>query len=224
MCAYRRVTEEAFGQEVTFYELAGSDWKRSDARDVTAWFDADNMSQSPDETNGRQLRRICRLIKKFSKSRKSWTIQILGGFGITKLVTERYAKNADREDVALYDTMKAIRDRLAISLVVTHPVTPNETITNGFDDSKAKFLKDRLSDAIEWLKPLFEPECTRNRALKCWDDVFNTDFFSKRGADETPKSASASLDASSFLTSGLLKSAAAAATPSISKDGGGRYA
>jgi hypothetical protein len=178
---YRRVTtKDAWGRETYHHELASSEWKRSDARDVTDWFENENTQKSPDADNGRQLRRIARQIKKFARSRDSWSRQILSGFGITKLVTECFHGDADREDVALYETMKAIRDRLIYNLVVAHPVTPNETITNGTDDARASFLRDRLGEAIETLAPLLQADCTRKQALKCWDKAFATDFFSER--------------------------------------------
>ena len=163
---YRRVvTKDLWGNEQVHHELAGADWKRSDARDVNDWFDEENQRQSPDTNNGRQLRRICRSIKKFAKSRASWKGQIAGGFMITKLVTECYTANAGREDTALYDTMKAIRDRLELSLVVKHPVTPNDAITNSDADLKARVLKEKLSDAISWLEILFDPSCTRKQGI-----------------------------------------------------------
>lgn len=189
---YRRVTTKDFwGNETYHFELASSDWKRSDARDVTNWFNTENTEQSPDTDNGRQLRRVVRQIKKYSRSRTSWGGQILSGFGITKLVTECFRGNADREDRALRDTMKAIRDRLNLSLVVAHPVTPNETITKGTDDARARFLRDRLTEAVDALAPLFDADCTRTKALKCWDKVFATTFFSDR--DESKSRAQASL-------------------------------
>jgi hypothetical protein len=226
--AYRRVVgKDLFGKEVIHHELASSDWKRSDARDVTSWFEGENNKQSPDTTNGRQLRRVTRQIKKFAKSRASWQGSILSGFGITKLVTEHFRKNAAREDESLYDTMKAIRDRLKWNLVVQHPVTPNETITNGPDDPKAKCLRDKLTDALSWLEPLFEPDCTREKALKCWDKVFATTYFIDRLDKEKKSEANA---ASSFgpaiLTAGLLKESAisSGAEAAVKKEGGGRYA
>jgi hypothetical protein len=185
---YRRVT---FGNESYRHELASSEWKPSDARDVTEWFETANDNLSPDVDNGRQLRRVVRQIKKYARSRESWKSQILSGFGITKLVTECFRGDANREDKALYDTMKAMRDRLNRSLVVAHPVTPNETITSGTDDARARFLRDRLSEAIEMLAPLFEYGCTRKQALKCWDKVFATTFFSER--EEARAKAAASL-------------------------------
>ena len=121
-----------------------------------------------------------RSIKKYARSRDSWKSQILSGFGITKLVTECFRGDAGREDKALYDTMKAIRDRLKWNLVVDHPVTPNETITSGTDDARARFLRDKLNEAIDTLAPLFEHGCARKRALKCWDKVFATTFFGER--------------------------------------------
>jgi hypothetical protein len=225
---YRLVTvKNIFGQDERYAELASSDWKRSDARDVTEWFDGENQRQSPDTTNGRQLRRVTREIKKFARSRPSWESQILSGFGITKLVTEEYRPNAQREDKALYDTMKAIRDRLRWNLVVVHPVTKGDTITKGNDDPKARFLREKLTEAIDNLGPLFEADCTREKALKCWDKVFNTDYFigrlEKAAANESSAAASA---VPNVLTSGMLRDAGSApgVREAVRKEGGGRYA
>ncbi len=223
---YRQVVEtDSFGREVTVNELAAADWVRSDAREVTAWFDAENMRQSPDTSNGRQLRRVTRQIKKFARSRSSWKTPILSGFGITKLVTECYYRDAQREDQSLYYTMKAIRDRLKYDLVVKHPITPNETLTKGDDDSRARFLRDKLSDAIDWLAPLFDSGCTRKEALKCWDKVFATAYFSdRRGDDEAEETAAKNGPA--ILTSGLIREFGSAPSvhAAVRKEGGGRYA
>jgi hypothetical protein len=185
---YRRVTtKDIFGSESSHHELASSDWKRSDARDVSKWFEDENARQSPDTVNGRQLRRVVREIKKYARSRESWSGQILSGFGITKLVTECFRGDILREDRALYETMKAIRDRLNWNLVVKHPITPDQTITKGKDDSRARFLRARLAEAIEALAPLFEHDCTRSKALKCWDKVYATTFFSDRNEPKSEK-------------------------------------
>jgi hypothetical protein len=198
MPVYRRIVyEDARGDLYYYYELASTHWKRSDARDVTKWFEEQNNNQSPDTINGRQLRRIVRQIKKFARSRESWKGQILSGFGITKLVSECYIGDANREDIALYETMKAIRDRLNWSLEISHPVTPNETITKDAKDARARFLRDRLTEAISTLAPFFGSGCTRANALKCWDRVFATTFFSDR-TDLTAKAAPSLLRAPSI--------------------------
>ena len=158
--------------------------------------------KSPDTTNGRQLRRLVRRIKKYARSRPSWSGQILGGFGITALVVECYRANLSREDTALYDSMSAIRNRLKWNLTVKHPATPNETITKGDADARAKFLRDRLTEAIKALDPLFDPIVRTRRPLKCWDKVFSATFFSDRDVPEKDANA------------GLLKTATVAPSAS----------
>jgi hypothetical protein len=222
---YRRVTtKDALGNESVHHELASTDWKRSDARDVTDWFEGENDAKSPDQENGGQLRRISRHIKKYARSRDSWGKQILSGFGITKLVSECFRGNAEREDSALHDTMKAMRDRLKFNLVVNHPVTPGETITSGNDDPKARFLRDRLTEALDNLAPLHEHDCTRATALKCWDKVYATTFFTGRLETAFETAAKAAVASPAVVTAGLLSDAAAASRAAVRKEGGGRYA
>lgn len=223
MPVYRkRVQKRMFGGDEEIFELAGADWKRSDARLVTDWFNAENQKQSPDTENGRQLRRITRLIKKYAQSRASWKGLIASGFAITKLVTECYKPDADREDSALRYTMEAIKNRLDWNLVVKHPTTPNETISNGDDDPKLRFLRDKLKQALADLDILNDKDCTRKQALKAWDKVFSTDFFSERDEPRTTKAASSGR---AILTSGMIGSLAASADASpVRKEGGGRFA
>ena len=213
---YRRlVTSTIFG-EVIHYELAASSgWKRSDARDVSKWYE-DERGKSAD---GQQLRRINRYLKKYARSRQSWRAGILSGFGISVLVVERF-RHHEREDRALYETMVAIRDRLNWNLEVAHPVTPGDHITGGTDDARARSFRDKLTDAIDALQPLFDPDCTRERALECWDKVFATTFFSERLEDEKR----ASVAAPAIVTSAAILSSTAPAVAAVSTAGGGRHA
>ena len=214
---YRQVvTSTIFGEEEIHYELAASSgWKRSDARDVTEWYEEARSNSA----NGTLLRQINRCLKKYARSRKSWRSGILSGFGISVLAVERY-RNNKREDRALYDTMVAIRDRLNWNLEVAHPVTPGEYITDGADDAKARSFRDKLTDAINSLQPLFDTDCTREKALKCWDKVFATTFFSKRFEDEQR----ASVAAPAVVSSTSLLSSTSTAEGAVSNVGGGRYA
>ena len=237
---YRKVTEKnVLGQEETWYELASTEWKRSDPLGVTNWFNDENKRQSPDKNNGGQLRRTTRYLKAFAGSRESWRPRIASGFMITKLVTEQYRPNAAREDKALYDSMVAIRDRLEWNLEIDHPTVQGEKLTKGPDDAQSRFLRDKLDWAIDELGVLFEPRCTREQALKAWDKVFSTDFFITRlsTAESTEKSASRSAElgtaaavgvAAAGLTAAILsgRTSAEARTPDkpVDKRGGGRYA
>ena len=222
---YRQVTEtNILGEEETHYELASTDWKRSDPLAVTDWFLTANKKQSPDAENGGQLRRIVRLLKAFARSRTSWHDRIATGFMITKLVVEKYKADATYEDKALYNTMVAIRDRLNWGLEIQHPTVENEMLTKGPDDSRTKFLLEKLNRAIDKLAVLFDSSCTREQALKAWDNVFDTDFFIERLADdegETSKGEGTGSASSVLLIKGAER---AAAEEPVDKSGGGRYA
>lgn len=231
---YRKVkTTNIWGEEKVHYEIASTDWKKSDPAEVNRWFKRENERQSPDDTNGRQLRRDTRLSKAFARSRESWRPRIATGFMITTLiVNECYRPNAAREDKALHDTMVAIRDRLNWDLEIKHPTVEGEMLTSGPDDARTKFLREKLDWAIGELDVLFDPDCTREQALKAWDKVFNTTFFSdRREAENTAEQeaegtgAAAGALAAGVAASRLIKGAEqAAAEEPVDKRGGGRYA
>jgi hypothetical protein len=213
---YRRVvTDTVFGEEVQYELAASSGWKRSDARDVSHWYEEERAGSA----DGIQLRRINRDLKKYARSRRSWRGAILSGFGISVLTTEKFRVN-DREDRALYDTMVAIRDRLNWKPVIAHPVTPGDTITSGSDDAKVRCFGEKLTEAIDTLAPLFDADCTREKALKCWDKLFATTFFTERLEEEQR----ASVATPAIIGSTALMSATAAAASAISSAGGGRHA
>lgn len=130
---------------------------------------------------------MVRDLKKFARSRRDWKDQIASGFIITKLASECYAPNKEREDVALRDTMRAIDNRLCTSLEVAHPVTPGIRLTKGSNDDTTKFLHDKLKQALADLAVLDDAKCTRKQALAAWDKAFNTSFFSTRLETETSK-------------------------------------
>ncbi len=211
---YRRIVDQNdSGQEETRIELAGSDWRVSNPLAVTDWFLDANRGQSPDNDNGGQLRRIVRLLKGFARSRPSWRDHMATGFMITKLVVEKYSINPAREDMALYDTMVAVRDRLRSDLEIAHPTVAGEMLTRSATDSRTKFLRDKLNWAIEELAVLSQWDCSRERALNAWDTAFNSTFFIDRL--ETGE-----------VTAGLLIKGAeeVAARKPVDKRGGGRYA
>ena len=213
---YRRVVTSTVFSEEAYYELAASSgWKRSDARDVTDWYE-DERAKAAD---GQQLRRLNRDLKKYARSRHSWRAGILSGIGISVLVIERFRQN-NREDRALYDTMVAIRGRLDWDLEVAHPVTPGDYITSGADDARARSFRDKLTDAIDALQQLFKTDCTREHALKCWDKVFATTFFSERLENEQR----ASVTAPAIIGSAALLSSTSGAADAVNSAGGGRSA
>ena len=215
---YRKVkTKDPWtGEETIHYELASSYWKESDPAEVTRWFTDENMRQSPDNTNGHQLRRLTRLCKAFARSRESWRSRIATGFMITTLIVkECYRANIQREDKALYDTMVAMRDRLDWNLEITHPINPGENLTKDSKEGRTRFLREKLDWAIGELQVLIEVNCIRSQALEVWGKVFNTTYFGDTFDD-------AAHDLRSDI---LIKNGENAATRQpVDKHGGGRYA
>ncbi|PCJ61181.1 MAG: hypothetical protein COA65_02375 [Rhodospirillaceae bacterium] len=230
---YRKVkTKNISGEEEIYYEIASSDWKKADPVEVTHWFNRENECQSPDTTNGRQLRRQTRLNKALARSRESWRPRIATGFMITTLiVNECYRPNAKREDRSLYDTMVAMQGHLKWNLEIEHPTVQDEKLTKGSNDACTRLLREKLDWLIDELQVLFESDCTREKALKAWDKVFNTDFFSTRLKDAEDKEKSthdgaATADFSAGLTTAILTNRSEAREPDrpVEKQGGGRYA
>ena len=159
-------------------ELASSDWKGSSPSEITEWYNNAVCELSPDTTNGRQLRRETRLVKAYKDSRNSWKSRTASGFIVSVLIVENYVAD-DRDDVSLYETMKAIYNRLNWGLEVANPVR-DEMLTKGVDDPRTKFLREKLGETLNHLEILFDSECTRLEALKAWNKVFQHKFWMDR--------------------------------------------
>ena len=220
---YRVVKTRGLTGSRTYCELAGATWKRSDPQSVTAWLrDADAARSQGNDSGVGQLRRIVRLLKSFARSRSSWHGRIASGFMITKLVVEQYQPNF-REDLALFNTAVAIRDRLVRNLEVDHPTVRGEMLTRGPDDARARFLLEKLEMAIHRLKPLLAANCGRAQALNGWDAFFDSTFFSMRNGQQGSRKTDRT---PATTTSAPLVRRDRRTTPSspVDKRGGERYA
>ncbi len=183
---YRRYTS---GWGNTILEHAGaSGWAARNPEDITNWFSEQIEAQSPGgmvdrflgiEVQPKQLRRIVRFLKWFARSRSSWSLP--GGMIMTTLVCEVYRPDRKRDDVALYDTMVALRKRLKGSLKVSNPVDSSQELTARAEClSQVTRLRDRLADTIEKLSILNDPTCTEVKARSAWNAVFNSDFWEEK--------------------------------------------
>src|SRR3546814_20077590 len=95
---YRIVsTTEANGDETEHFELASNDeWVKSDARGVTRWFNHIVGELNQGESDGRQMRRVTKLSKKFAHPH-DWKEQTTRGIGSTKLDVVPFALIADKK-------------------------------------------------------------------------------------------------------------------------------
>lgn len=207
--SYRRIeVKDPWSGAVTErFELASSDWKISDPREVTKWFKRQNKALSPDfsDSDGQYLR-VVKLLKMFARSRSSWKGQIATGFMITKLAADHFYPHASRDDISLRNVMKNIEAR--VQRDIAHPTLPDEKI-GGDDDPRLKFFKAKLKENLEHLLVLDDQECTHEDAMNAWDRVFSTDWFSEQPDPDGGESASAG-------------TVGAPSSP-VQKRGGGRY-
>ena len=182
LAVHRRYLDQV-GLEVI--EHAGVEWKPRDPMEITNWFNNLVNELSPSKTNGatvsdEQMRRIVQLLKMFAKSRESWKLP--GGLIISTLVAEVYlnARDYHRDDVALYNTLNSISNRLQLSTDVYNPVDGTQKLT--YKDeyiNQVERLKDQLEKAKEWLQPLFASSCTTEKAIKAWKQFFNHSYWSE---------------------------------------------
>ena len=170
---YRTYKED---DENEIKELAASDWKNSDPDKITNWFKDSVVAKSPDETNGRQMRRLVCLIKKWACSRDSWNLPC--GLVLSTLVDEKYCSALNRDDESFVSTLKSVRDRLVTNKIVYNPVDNNEKFSDG-REHQIQNLYDKLDTWLPVLEVLEEKDCTKNKAMNAWNSFFHTDYFDK---------------------------------------------
>jgi hypothetical protein len=173
-----RIREERDGEDGVqeIYELAGNGgWDASDARATTRWFKGKVADLNKAKVGrGDQMRRVVRLTKGFARSRGGWKELTTSGIVITMLVVDHFVPCDGRDDEALLETWKAVRDRLKKSTEVAHPVNATNLAEDG--NAKVTFFKDKLDWALGELAVL-EKGCTCSEARQAWDSVFDTDYF-----------------------------------------------
>lgn len=182
---YRR-REDLMGIEIL--EHAGANWTQRDPKAITDWFSrivnqrspAKSFLQTP-QVAPQQMRRIVRWIKAFSKGREGWNLP--GGLITSALVAECYQPNPDRDDIALYNTLKQIKSRLEMDCSVYNPVDSSQKLTD-----KSKFetqvnkLKQRLPTVLKKLEVLYEDSCTAIKARDAWNYMFQHTFWEQSAA------------------------------------------
>lgn len=179
--SYRKIEikDPISGEPKTAWELASSDWKRSDARSVTKWFLKANSIKCSDASkdgNSGQFVRMTRLMKKFAKSRASWKSKTTSGFAISRLVEQCYLEEEGRDDLAFRRLMQQVRDQLDYDDEIKHPILNGENIVDS-GNAKVTFFRDCLEEKLKHLEILDDADCTHEQAMSAWGKVFNTDWF-----------------------------------------------
>ena len=160
----------------TSYELASTEWKKSDPEGVNDWFKG--WLNRKKDNGQKHSRELIRLVKSICKNRQSYSLP--SGFVITVLIEECYTLGHERLDLDLRHVIRAVYDRLCLDLRVRHPVVDGEWLIDADSEHKTRNLRDLLQTAVNDLTELDLPNCTRSKALKAWKKVLWTDFFDER--------------------------------------------
>lgn len=171
---YRATT--AFGQ--TKFEIAGVEWRKTNPREITEWFDERVAATKRGDESDPQLRRMVRLIKKYARVQCGDT-DAPSGLILTVLVNEAHPSNQDREDEALRSVLQRVKRRLDGYWQVYNPRDTSEQLTKPADQAKLTRLAAKIGASLIQLAKLDEASCSRALARSTWDDVFKTDYFNK---------------------------------------------
>jgi hypothetical protein len=174
-------------------EHAGPVWMERNPDEVTEWFSKQVKALSPSgagvTVDDDQLRRIVRLVKAFARSRESWKSNLPGGMILTTLICGVYCKDPHRDDVALYNTLVALKKRLRSSTDVRSPVDSGVYLTSKKEiTAQVRRLREKIELALEELEILHDPDCTERDALSAWNWLFRHPYWGnlKAEADNDP--------------------------------------
>lgn len=185
----RKPNGDAYTHEIAI----GDEWTASDPQAINMWFAEQAKDKSPEESSGFQLRRIVRFLKYFSKVHAHRTGgKFPAGLVATALAVECYQPVTDRDDEALYETLKALKNRSEHLPVYANGVE----VSDAKDVDRIKRLRDAASDAVDALADLVDDEdnVTADRARKAWKKVFRHSFFDSDTAKSCLETKAAGVD------------------------------
>lgn len=185
---YRTYVDEFGIQRI---EHASTEWKRRSPMEVNNWFGKQVSTLSPKsnlllrykpKVIPGQLRRIVRFLKWFCRSRTAWSLP--GGMIVSALVAEQtiYKPDSNRDELALYNTIVALYERLRVSCQVFNPVDTSQELTSKTEVlNQVIRLREKLGTAITKLSVLFDEfSCTREKANSAWGWFFNHEYWAPK--------------------------------------------
>ncbi len=183
-------------------ELAsGYLWLTSDPTQVNRWFEDEIIERNKKKDGkGTQLRKLIQLLKRFSRSRRSWDLP--NGMKLTMLASECQPSYSVRIDSAFRNLLDNLEDRLQGSKVILNLAHPDKPpLTRSLADLNVCMLLEKTQEALGKLKVLDEDDCSRSDAQEAWDWVFKSDGFFEEidddndgnGGDSSGESKSAGL-------------------------------
>ena len=134
-------------QDAHPYLATKTGWVKSDPKELCDWFDG------LDNHNG-QLLRLVKYFKTWANNRSK---KMPSGIAFTKWVAAHFKPN-DRDDIAFYETAKAIKNYFLWDSSCKNPATPGDDFIAKLDTNQFDNFKDSLKSLIESAKSALEQE------------------------------------------------------------------
>lgn len=191
---WRKSKEDDF--ENSKLAVRGSDFEESDPKKFVDWFEGE-------KDDNRQLVRIIKYLKAWGDNVRN---KMPSGLAMTLLACYEVQYDV-RDDKALLNTLKAIRNRLEWNWSLDMPTCPWDDLFESIGDEKKEYILEKLDEFITDAESAVE-ELNELKASKLWRKHLGTRF--PEGKDEdTEAKAKALLEKASIL----------AGTPYVSKSG-----
>lgn len=156
-------------------------WEESDPKDFYDWFN----KQSTDLP---QLKRVIKYLKAWSDHKKG---KFPSGLAFTIWAVKHLEVN-ERDDIALYELLKKIKNDISYSWYLKMPVTPFDDVCKKLNDDQKSNFKDALEDFIKDAKDAIDSK-NQLAASKLWQNHLGSRF--PEGADEDTDAKEAALKA-----------------------------
>lgn len=142
-------------------------WQKSDPKELCDWFE--NQRKIKD-TNGQMLR----LIKYFKVWANNRARKMPSGIAFTVWVTENYKSNS-RDDIAFYETARAIKNKLSWGVSCRNPATPFDDLTSKLDSIQKRNFIEALDNLIDEAEIALKQE-SHQKALAIWNKHLGNKF------------------------------------------------
>jgi len=156
-----------FEKKIYLARKGNDQWEENNPKLFTEWI------LGKVKSHGEQLRNVIKYIKKWAYY-NGWNDSI-SGFFITILVGNQFSPVAERDDLALYNTLVNITDYLRINRKIIRPVVPMKNMTESFSDvemdtmiSRFEKFRNKARDAVTGVK--------KKDAQEAWMSLFGDDF------------------------------------------------
>lgn len=153
-------------------------WEESDPKDFYIWFNG--------YSNLRQLKRIVRYLKAWSDNKKG---KFPSGLAFSIWALDHLESN-ERDDVALYEVLKKIKDHIDSSWYLEMPVTPYDDVCKKLTNEQKSNFSDAITDFIDDAKDAIESD-NQLEASKLWRKYLGNRF--PMGEDEDTDAKEAAL-------------------------------